>query len=39
LSALCALGVLHSPQDQVILLPSESDALRSVILERYFVTA
>lgn len=34
LSALCALGVLHSPKDQVIVLPCENEQLRNVILER-----
>jgi hypothetical protein len=37
LSALCALGVLHSPKDQVIVLPCENEQLRNVILERYIL--
>jgi hypothetical protein len=37
LSALCALGVLHSPKDQVIVLPCENEQLRAVILERYIL--
>lgn len=37
LSALCALGVLHSPKDQVIVLPCENEQLRHVILERYIL--
>lgn len=35
LSCLCALGVLHTPKDQILVLPSESEALRNIILERY----
>ena len=37
LSALCALGVSHSPDDQVIILPCENEQLRSVVLERYIL--
>lgn len=37
LSALCALGVSHSPKDQVIVLPCENEQLRNVILERYIL--
>lgn len=38
LSALCALGVSHSPKDQVIVLPCENEQLRNVILERYILS-
>lgn len=38
LSALCALGVLHSPKDQVIVLPCENEQLRQVILEKYILS-
>lgn len=37
LSALSALGVLHSPKDQVIVLPCENEQLRQVILDRYIL--
>ena len=35
LSALCALGVLQSPDNQVLVLPVESESLRRVVLEKY----
>ena len=35
LSLLCALGVLHSPENQLLVLPSDSEALRKVISLTY----
>jgi hypothetical protein len=35
LTALCALGVLHSSHDQVLTLPCDQELFRGVILERY----
>lgn len=35
LSVLCALGVLHSPENQVMILPSDTDQFRQVVFNRY----
>jgi len=35
LSLLCALGVLHSPEHQLLVLPSDSEALRHVIMKTF----
>ena len=35
LKVLIALGVLHSPENQVLLLPSDNDLLREVVFQQY----
>lgn len=35
LSLLCALGVLHSPENQLLVLPSDSESLRRVIMKTF----
>ena len=35
LSLLCALGVLHSPENQLLVLPSDSESLRKVISKTF----
>ena len=35
LSVLCSFGVLHTQNDQVLILPCESEALRSKVFTRY----
>ena len=37
LKVLIALGVLHSPENHVLVLPSDNDVLREVIYNRYVV--
>eukprot|EP01034_Spumella_vulgaris_P021817 gene21817-27886_t len=37
LSILSALGVLHSPENKVLILPSDSEPFRKVILEEYIL--
>lgn len=38
LTALCALGVLHSPRNHVLILPCDQELFRNVILDRYITT-
>lgn len=35
LSLLCALGVLHSPENQLLVLPCDSESLRRVTLRTF----
>lgn len=37
LSVLCALGVLHSTEHQILVLPVDSQVLREVVYDRYVV--
>ena len=39
LSVLVALGVMHAPKEQVLVLPLQSEALREVIFFRYVGSA
>lgn len=39
LSALIALGVMHTPNEQVLVLPMQSEALREVVFFRYVGSA